>query len=174
MQQDILATIKPSAARRWLGVGMLSIVGVLVLFVALTQPPEPLWLVFLLAVVGGTFWLAYRMWHATNDWIELTSSELRTGAGYLIAKVEDIEAVDRGVFAFKPSNGFLLKTGVGGKNSWAPGLWWRVGRRVGVGGMTAAAETKFMADVLSSLLLQAHPTNFADNPERKHFRGSDR
>ncbi|WP_170324468.1 hypothetical protein [Ruegeria arenilitoris] len=155
MQQDILATIKPSPARRWLGVGMLSVVGVLVLSVALAQPPEPLWMVFLLAVGGAAFWLAYRMWHATNDWIELTQSELRTGAGHVIAKVEDIEAVDRGVFAFKPSNGFLLKTRVGGENSWAPGLWWRLGRRVGVGGMTAAAETKFMTDVLSSLVL--HP-----------------
>ncbi|WP_170381595.1 hypothetical protein [Ruegeria atlantica] len=151
MQQDVLATIRPSPARRWLGVGMLSIVGMLVLFVAFAQPPEPMWQVFLLAVGGAAFWLAQRMWKATSDSIELTQTELRTGAGLLIAKVEDIEAVDRGVFAFKPSNGFLLKTKESGENSWAPGLWWRLGRRVGVGGMTTAAETKLMSEVLSAL-----------------------
>ncbi|MCA0928557.1 hypothetical protein [Ruegeria profundi] len=157
MQQDVLATIKPSPARRWLGVGMLSIVGGLVLFVAVTRPPEPMWLIFLIAVGTGTFWLAYRMWQATSDSIELTETELRTGTGRLIAKVEDIEAVDRGVFAFKPSNGFLLKTRNSAENSWDPGLWWRLGRRVGVGGMTTAAETKFVSEVLTALITQYSP-----------------
>lgn len=152
MQQEVLATIRPSPGRRWLGVGMLSVVGALVVIVALTTPPEPAWLVFLLVVGGGAFWLAYRMLHATNDWIELTQSELRTGSGQLIARVEDIESVDRGVFAFKPSNGFLLKTRESQENHWEPGLWWRLGHRVGVGGMTAAAETKFMSEILSALL----------------------
>lgn len=132
---------------------MLSTVGVLVLYVALAQPPEPVWQVFLLAVGGAAFWLAQRMWKATNDSIELTQTELRTGTGRLIAKVEDIEAIDQGVFAFKPSNGFLLKTKESAENSWAPGLWWRLGRRVGVGGMTTAAEAKFMLQLLHSLML---------------------
>ncbi len=152
MQQEILATVRPSSARRWVGVGMLSTVGVLIIYVALATPPEPVWQVFLLVVGGASFWLTYRMWHATSDWIELTETELRTGAGHLIARIEDIEAIDQGVFAFKPSNGFLLKTKEKAGNSWAPGLWWRLGRRVGVGGLTTAAETKFMLQGLAQLL----------------------
>lgn len=149
MQQEVLATIRPSPARRWLGVGMLSTVGLLVISVAFTSPPEPAWLIFLLVVGVGAFWMANRMWHATQDWIELTQTELRTGGGRLIAKVEDIEAVDRSVFAFKPSSGFLLKTRERQENCWEPGLWWRLGRRIGIGGMASAAETKFMSEILS-------------------------
>ncbi|RBW62067.1 hypothetical protein [Ruegeria sp. A3M17] len=152
MQQEILATVRPSSSRRWIGVGMLSTVGVLVIYVALTTPPEPAWLVFLLVVGVAAFWLAYRMWQATSDWIELTETELRTGSGQVITRIEDIETIDQGVFAFKPSNGFLLKTKESAENSWAPGLWWRLGRRIGIGGLTTAAETKFMIQVVYSLL----------------------
>lgn len=154
MQDEVLATIEASAPRRWIGVLMLGTVGVLVLYVALSTPPELVWQVFLIVVGGAALWLAYSVWQATQDRIELTRTELRTGAGRLIARVDEIEAVDRGVFAFKPSNGFLVRTRAKTSNSWAPGLWWRLGRRVGVGGMTAASEAKFMSEILSALLLE--------------------
>ncbi len=154
MQDEVLATIEASAPRRWIGVVMLGTVGVLVLYVALSTPPELVWQVFLIVVGGAALWLAYSVWQATQDRIELTRTELRTGAGRLIALVDEIEAVDRGVFAFKPSNGFLVRTRAKNSNSWAPGLWWRLGRRVGVGGMTAASEAKFMSEILSALLLE--------------------
>ncbi|MEO1107896.1 MAG: hypothetical protein AAFX90_08250 [Pseudomonadota bacterium] len=154
MQDEVLATIEASAPRRWIGVLMLGTVGVLVLYVALSTPPELVWQVFLIVVGGAALWLAYSVWQATQDRIELTRTELRTGAGRLIALVDEIEAVDRGVFAFKPSNGFLVRTRATTSNNWAPGLWWRLGRRVGVGGMTAASEAKFMSEILSALLLE--------------------
>lgn len=153
MQQEVLATVRASTPRRWLGVGMLAVVGALVLYVAAATPPEPAWQVFLVLVGIAAFWLAHRMWTATADWIELTKTEMRTGSGRVIAYVDSIEAVDRGVFAFKPSNGFLFRTKEGQANAWAPGLWWRLGRRVGIGGMTSAAETKFMSEALSILLM---------------------
>ncbi|UUV07151.1 hypothetical protein [Ruegeria sp. YS9] len=152
MQDEVLATIQASSPRRWTGVGMLSTVGALVTYVALASPPEPVWQVFLFAVGGASLWLAYRVWQATQDHIELTQSELRTGSGQVIAKVDDIESVDRGAFAFKPSNGFLVRTKHKDTKQWAPGLWWRIGHRVGVGGMTSAAEAKFMSEVLSAII----------------------
>ncbi|NOD36065.1 MULTISPECIES: hypothetical protein [unclassified Ruegeria] len=152
MQDDVLATIQASSPRRWAGVGMLTTVGALVTYVALASPPEPMWQVFLFAVGGASLWLAYRVWHATQDCIELTQSELRTGSGQIIARIEDIETVDRGVFAFKPSNGFLVRMRHKMSYKWAPGLWWRLGRRVGVGGMTAAAEAKFMSEALNVII----------------------
>lgn len=154
MQDEILATVQASAARRWMGVAMLLSVGVLVIYVALARPPAPLWQVFLFAVGSAALWLAHRVWHATADRIELTRTELRTGSGIRILEVADIAGVDRGVFAFKPSNGFLVTTKSRAERAWAPGLWWRIGRRVGVGGMTAAAETKFMSEMLSALLAE--------------------
>ncbi len=154
MQDDVLATVRASAPRRWMGVGMLVVVGALVIYVALASPPEPEWQIFLMIVGAGAFWLSHRMWTATEDAIELTHSELRTRSGRLICAVADIEGVDRGVFAFKPSNGFLVRTKEPQANSWAPGLWWRFGRRIGIGGMTAAAETKFMSEMLSAMLAE--------------------
>ncbi len=154
MQDEVLATIEASSPRRVAGVAMLGSVGVLVIYVALASPPELVWQVFLLAVGASSLWLAYRVWMATQDRIELTASELRTGSGQVIARVDEIEAVDRGVFAFKPSNGFLVRTRKKASNVWAPGLWWRLGRRVGVGGMTASAEAKFMSEILSAMVLQ--------------------
>lgn len=154
MQEEILATIRASSARRWMGVGMLVAVGVLVLYVALAAPPEPEWQVFLFVVGAAALWLARSVWNATSDSIELTRTELRTGSGRLLAEVADITNVERGVFAFKPSNGFLVTTRSKPGNAWAPGLWWRVGRRIGIGGMTAAAETKFMSEMLSALLAE--------------------
>ncbi|WP_425083382.1 hypothetical protein [Ruegeria profundi] len=154
MQDEVLATIEASSPRRVAGVAMLGSVGVLVIYVALASPPELVWQVFLLAVGASSLWLAHRVWMATQDRIELTASELRTGSGQVIARVDEIEAVDRGVFAFKPSNGFLVRTRKKAGNVWAPGLWWRLGRRVGVGGMTASAEAKFMSEILSAMVLQ--------------------
>lgn len=86
--------------------------------------------------------------------IELTPTELRDGDGTVIARVADIEALDRGVFAFKPSNGFLLRTAAGTQdgNVWRPGLWWRIGRRVGIGGMTPGSQTKFMSEIISAMM----------------------
>ncbi|WP_298846318.1 hypothetical protein [uncultured Ruegeria sp.] len=152
MQDEVLATIRASSPRRWAGVGMLAAVGALVTYVALVSPPEPVWQVFLFAVGGASLWLALSVWRATEDYIELTPTELRTGSGQVIAETADIEVVDRGVFAFKPSNGFLVRTRHKAANRWAPGLWWRVGYRIGVGGMTSAAEAKFMSEVLSSII----------------------
>ncbi|WP_074736278.1 hypothetical protein [Ruegeria halocynthiae] len=154
MQEEVLASIEASSARRWTGVGMLATVGVLVIYVALASPPELGWQVFLFVVGIGAFWLSYHMWHSTQDRIELTQSELRTSSGQVICKIEEVETVDRGVFAFKPSNGFIIKTHTPRSFDWFPGLWWRVGRRIGIGGMTAAAETKFMSEILSVMLAE--------------------
>jgi hypothetical protein len=74
----------------------------------------------------------------------------------VIAALGDIQSMDRGFFAFKPSNGFLLKLrrGAGGPRVWRPGLWWRMGGRIGIGGMTPGNQTKFMSDVLAAMMAE--------------------
>ena len=151
MQEDVLARVEAAAPRRWTGVAMLTVIGTLVIYVALATPPALGWQVFLIVVGVASFWLAQRMWLATQDAIELTRTELRTRSGQIICRIKDIEAVESGAFAFKPSNGFLVKTRSKGGYHWAPGLWWRVGHRVGVGGMISATETKFMLQMLSAV-----------------------
>ncbi|WZK87589.1 hypothetical protein QEZ52_13330 [Aliisedimentitalea scapharcae] len=154
MSDEILATMKASAPRRIMGVGMLGSVGSAVLYVALSSPPEPEWLVFLLVVGVGALWSAVRMWQATEHSIELTHTQLRCSDGTLIAEIEDIDGIDRGFFAFKPSHGFLVRTRSSNGRVWQPGLWWRMGRRIGVGGVTPGAQGKAMAEILAAILYQ--------------------
>ncbi|AZV79007.1 hypothetical protein EBB79_14775 [Parasedimentitalea marina] len=152
MSDEILVTVRASEVRRYMGVGMLGSVGVLVLYVALSTPPSVGWLVFLLAVGLSTIWLAARMWQATQFTIELTETELRCTDGNVIARIDDIENIDRGFFAFKPSNGFLIKTKTPASRIWRPGLYWRMGRRIGVGGVTPGSQSKAASEILAAMV----------------------
>ena len=40
MSDEVLATAEASAARRWLGIGMLAAIGGLVIYVAFSSPPS--------------------------------------------------------------------------------------------------------------------------------------
>ena len=124
------------------------------LYVAVVNPPAPGWQVFLFVVGGGAIWMAERMRRATSNAIELTRRELRDTRGTVLASVDQIVGVDRGMFAFKPSNGFLLKLTDKAPRSWHPGMWWRLGARIGVGGMTPGHQTKFMAEMISAMIAE--------------------
>ncbi|THH35698.1 hypothetical protein E4Z66_11450 [Aliishimia ponticola] len=150
---DIIATISASQPRRWLGVLSMVGLGLLLIYVALAKPPALGWLVFLLMLGAGSLWLGVRMWDATSRVIELTEDELRDNSGAVIARIADIEQIDRGFFAFKPSNGFLIRTcSAAGKSTWQPGLWWRSGRRIGIGGVTPGSQSKFVAEYLQTMI----------------------
>ena len=159
MDQNIVATLTPSIARRFLAVLTLSLVGVMLLWIALTSPPAELgWLIFMVGVGGFILWVSWLLWQATARQIVLTRDGLFDSSGACLAAIDNIREVDRGVFAFKPSGGFvvLLKTAPG--RDWAPGLWWRYGTRLGVGGVTPTAQGKVMAEMLALLLLdRANP-----------------
>lgn len=151
---EVLATVQSSPGRRILGVGSIWVLAVLVLYVAIVSPPAPGWQVFLFLVGGGAIWMAEQMRRATARKIELTREALRDTNGTVLALVAQIVSVDRGMFAFKPSNGFLLKLEVAEPRSWHPGMWWRLGKRIGVGGMTPGHQSKFMAEMISAMIAE--------------------
>lgn len=157
MDTAVLAVVNVSPPRRWFGIGVLIAMGALLLWMTLLRASSapPGWQAFLLATGLGTLWLALRMYRATAERIELTEGGLHSSDGREIAAMAEILSVDRGALAFKPSNGFLLRTRSRHPLAWEPGLWWRIGRRVGVGGVTAAAQTKAMADILGARLAEA-------------------
>ena len=156
---EVLATISASQPRRWLGVSALMGLGALLIYIAFAQPPALGWQAFLLVLGGLALWAGERMRSATENAIELTREELRDSTGRVIARVADIENVDRGFFAFKPSNGFLIRTRTAaGPRAWFPGLWWRIGRQIGVGGVTPGSQTKFASEVLAALMAERDGT----------------
>lgn len=153
MNEEILAQVEASAPRRWIGVAMLAVLGAMLLWLALAQPPEGFgWRVFLLGVGALSIWVGMRMHQATSAVLILTASALRDSTGAVLAEVDQIEAIDRGAFAFKPSNGFMLKLSRKQPRRWMPGLWWRLGRRVGVGGVTPGSQTKAMAEIIQAMI----------------------
>lgn len=149
----VVARLYPSVPRRAFAAMVLGALGGILVWIALAHPPEGLgWRLFLLGFGGLTLWGTLRMWQATALGLELTGEELRDSAGRRLARLDEIRSVSRGVFAFKPSNGFLITLHAPGPVAWAPGLWWRLGRRLGVGGVTGRDEARFMAEMLDSLL----------------------
>ncbi|MCV3272600.1 hypothetical protein [Roseobacter sinensis] len=153
-EPEVLATVQASLGRRILGIGLLGVLGVLVIYVAFMTPPSLGWQAFLIGLGVTALLVADAMRRSTSHVLELTRSELRERGGRVIAEVDTITGIDRGAFAFKPSNGFLLRLDAPGTRQWRPGLWWRVGRRVGVGGMTPGRQTKYMAEIIAVMLAE--------------------
>ncbi|SFT49572.1 hypothetical protein [Sedimentitalea nanhaiensis] len=154
MDHDVRAVIEASAVRRWIGVGMLAAIAFLMVYGAFSSPPNPLWQTVLIGLAAVVLWIALRLWQATAFRIELTDDGLRDSSGAEIARLSDIKSVQRGSFAFKPTNGFLLRTRTTGARAWRPGLWWRFGSRIGIGGVTPAHQAKYMAEALATRLAE--------------------
>jgi len=147
------ATISASAPRRLFAVTVLGVLGALLLWLGLAKPPASIWLQLFLVGLGiGALFLTDRMARATARSIVLQGGELRDSNGVLLCRVDQILRLDRGTFAFKPSNGFLIVMNEAGPRQWAPGMWWRIGRRIGVGGVTPAPQTKIMAELLAGMI----------------------
>lgn len=153
---EVIAILAASAPRRFIGAAVLATLGLFLLYLVLWFPPASiLWRLLLLAFGAFALFGCVRLWQATEVTLELTASELREkGTGRSLARVEDIREVSRGALAFKPSNGFSLVLTKPGERVWAPGIWWRMGRRVGVGGVTSSQQARFMAEMIAGLIIR--------------------
>ena len=150
--EDALISITPAPARRAVTLAMLYSLAGLLLYIAFTQPPASLALLaFILLLAAAVLWLAVATMRATCDGLVLTREVLRTEAGHVLCRVEDVAVVERGAFAFKPSGGFLVRLKSPATRGWAPGMWWRFGRSLGIGGAINAGAAKAMAELLSEL-----------------------
>ncbi|MCW8842555.1 MAG: hypothetical protein OQK00_03970 [Rhodobacteraceae bacterium] len=156
--QEILAELRASAPRRWMGVAIMAALGGLLIYIALVTPPEVLaWQAFLLVLGGLSLWLAQATRRATELTLTLTEEGIVDSAGETVAQIGDIEGVSRGMFAMKPSNGFTLRLRRRDVGRWRPGLWWRFGKRVGIGGVTPGPQSKMMAQMIEALVAQRGP-----------------
>ncbi|WP_417249936.1 hypothetical protein [Celeribacter sp.] len=148
--------LHPSPIRRVFSVAMMVGLGALLIYIAMkTGEMSAGWKVFMLVVGAGALAVSARSWTATQAHLVLTQQGLELNTGEVLCRIDEVQKVERGAFAFKPSNGFVvvLKSGAGAGSkarAWAPGLYWRLGRRIGIGGVTPAGEGKAMADILAS------------------------
>ncbi|MDB4053267.1 hypothetical protein N9499_04925 [Octadecabacter sp.] len=135
--------------RRYFAYGAVFILGAMLIFLAFVQPPAFGWQVFLIALGAGTLVVAERLRRATMLGLIMTETDLRDTKGQILTTLDNIKSVDRGAFAFKPSNGFVLRLHNSAPRVWAPGLWWRFSTRIGVGGVTPAGPAKYMAEQIA-------------------------
>lgn len=150
-----LHVLRPSAPRRVLGAAIQLALGGLILWIAVAHPPSnPLWLVFLIVFGLAALMLAQKGWRGSANAIVLDERGLYAEDETPIAPLGNIASVDRALFSFKPSNGFLIRLRAPAGRAWSPGMWWRFGRRVGIGGVTGGAETKIVADALSFMVAE--------------------
>lgn len=149
MTETQIAQLRVKGPRRIAAIGALVLLGALVLALATTEGLAPLGRLVLVAVSALALYGAYSVAQATREDLVLTHAGLSDGAGRVIAPMENIEAVELGLFAVKPPSGFAIKLKSPMAFGWAPGVWWRLGRRVGVGGAIAAADAKALAQVMA-------------------------
>ncbi|SDY60945.1 hypothetical protein SAMN05444004_102126 [Jannaschia faecimaris] len=136
-----------------MGLAIQLILGALLLWLAVMHPPaNVLWQLFLIAIGVAALALGQRGWRGSAVAIALRDDGLFQEDGTPIAPLDNIASVDRALFSFKPSNGFLIRLREPAGRAWVPGMWWRVGRRVGIGGVTGGADTKIVADALSFMV----------------------
>lgn len=150
---DPIMILKPSPVRRIMATGFIVIFGLLCFLAAFLRTiPGAGWTAALLLIGAAALWMAVRLVQATRTWVELHEDGLRDGHGRVLARLDEIDSVSRAAFALKPSNGFVVHLAKPGSRAWAPGLWWRFGRRLGVGGVTPNIQSRTMADTLTALI----------------------
>ena len=155
LSQKPLASLTPTPLKRAVSIVVLLLLGGMLVYLAMARPPQSILLQgYLLALGVLVLWLGETMRRATALGLVLFSDRLEDSSGRLICRVDDMAGVERGTFAFKPSNGFVIRTHSRGARHWAPGLWWQMGRRIGVGGVTPAGPAKFMAEMIAAMVAE--------------------
>ena len=152
---EILVKLEAAQPRRMFGVLAMIGLGLVLLYIVATYPPsKPVALVSLMATGMAFIWASTRLYRATTEVILLTREAITTESGDTICRIEDIASVDRGFFAFKPSNGFLIRTKTSRTRSWAPGMWWSFGKNIGIGGVTHPRQGKEMVSIIQMMLIE--------------------
>jgi hypothetical protein len=151
-EDDILAELNAGALRRAIAVGALAGLGLVLGKVALDPQTTALWQGVCALGAGGAVMLAVRSWQSTAERIVLTAEGLFDGTGRALARIDEIDGIEAGAFSLKPSNGFAVRLKAKGPRTWAPGMYWRAGARLGIGGVPSGRAARFMAERLDALL----------------------
>ncbi|MEM9710250.1 MAG: hypothetical protein AAF871_15855 [Pseudomonadota bacterium] len=159
MAEEALARLDPKGPRRILAVAAIFVLALLVAQIAVAGTFAPLARLALLAFAGALFWIGWRVWQATGNGLLLTEDGLFDDQGRLLAAMDNIRGLDRGLFDIKPSSGFTVKLNEPMGRAWAPGVWWRIGRRLGIGGAVPGRQAKAMAEILAAYLAHTRPPN---------------
>jgi len=148
------ATILEAASttpRRIAGFAAVATLGVLLIWFGFTKPLAVGTKGGMILFGGFCLWLAVRLWDVSRRSLILTPEGLSDSTGRVVVSVADVREVQRSALTVKPSNGFTVVTNKPLPPSWVPGVWWRVGRWIGVGGLLRPGDAKALAEILQAL-----------------------
>jgi len=149
-QDAVIASLFPSKIRFGIGLVGIATLGIFLLWVGLfSEVASSLGRLMFLVLGAATSFLAFKIYNNQLHGILLTEDGLFDTTGAPLCTMNQIASVDRSFFAFRPSNGFSIQLNEPMPRAWFPGLWWRFGRRIGVGGLTAQGSGRAMADILT-------------------------
>ena len=137
---------------RWLVVGAVVVMLAISLSVGVRSVANPV--VALVNLIAGLAiaWFGWSMATAKASKIIFDGERLTDNAGVELCALDEIKNVERGFAMFKPSAGFAILLHEEKPRAWSPGLWWRYGRRIGVGGATPGRAARNMADAITMAL----------------------
>ena len=145
-----IARLTINTPRFWLALVAMAVLAALLIWTAFNASAL---LAILLGVLGILIaYVAIRTVLAGQHSLILTTEGLEDTRGRIVAPIELIEKVDRGTFSIRPSNGFSMRLKEPGPRAWHPGLWWRIGTHVGIGGLTPGGQGRAMADLIAAMI----------------------
>ena len=150
---EVLLELAVSPMRRYFSIITMLLLSVLLINAAFVSLSGSIVTFVTLGAFGlGSVSAAIKMHSATSNLLRLRRDGLHSSDGKILAEISNIDRVERGLFALRPPNGFLIVLKSPMRRAWHPGLWWRLGTRVGVGGMTSKTQGKLLAERLDMLL----------------------
>lgn len=151
--EPIVVTVRRPEAFRWVLIfvaGGLALASLSIAFASVGRSAPTG--VAMIAVAALTAWFCRALFISKAHEVCFDGERLYDDDGVLLCRIEEIVRVERGLAFFKPSSGFSLMLRETGDRAWSPGLWWRLGRRVGVGGATPGRAGRDMADAITGAL----------------------
>ena len=137
---------------RWLVVTAVIVMLVISFSIGVRSVASPIAAVINLIAALAVGWFGWSMATAKASKVVFDGERLTDNAGVELCTIDEIENVERGFAMFKPSAGFAILLREEKPRGWSPGLWWRNGRRIGVGGATPGRAARNMADAITMAL----------------------
>ena len=162
-------TIRRPQILRWFIVIASAVVLALTISIAArSSATNPIVALINLPAALGLGWFAWAMASAKASSLTFDGEALIDDSGVVVCHLEEVERVERGFAMFKPSGGFAILLKGDQPRGWSPGLWWRWGKRIGVGGATYGRAARNMADSMTIALAMREAA--AETPKKKARR----
>ena len=153
MQDQGIAVIRRPELLRWAVVITLILMGGFCGLIGLSLFAQSVLPALALVVIAsGCLWLAWATFQTDCSSVMFDGERIYTNSGVELCRLDEVADLQRGMAMLKPSGGFIILLTGDAPRGWSPGLWWRYGTRIGVGGAVSTRACKHMADSISGAL----------------------